>query len=222
MPRPPHSQFHRVWGIQTGSTPLFIWQPIPPSPEFVAMGMVATKSEETPSVRSVHCVPLAWVDAAPEMVKMLWSDSGAGGKAGSLWSVGSLQLLAASPGQKPPTETAYKLKSTRFTLGEIGMRTAGRQAPSTSGSEYNRHRGSSEVPAVTLMGLPSFTPAPPGGLPPSSSFKAPASSRGHTVSTDIGSVASSTPREGIGTTGFSSRSGKGDGISRGGLQNTSL
>ena len=46
-------------------TPRFAWQPIPPSAEFVAMGMVATKSEEAPSVRSVHCVPVTWIDAAP-------------------------------------------------------------------------------------------------------------------------------------------------------------
>jgi len=136
----PHPiRFHRAWSILTGSNPLYIWQPVPPSSEFVAMGMIATKTEETPSVRSIHCVPRAWVDPAPEQVKMLWSDSGAGGKSGSVWSVGSLQLLAASAGQKPPTEFGFNMKQTRFTLGDSGMRLFDRPRVSSGGSnEYNR------------------------------------------------------------------------------------
>ena len=52
MPHP--LRFHRVWAIQTGSQPLFVWEPVPPSDEFVALGMVATSTEEPPPVRLVR------------------------------------------------------------------------------------------------------------------------------------------------------------------------
>jgi hypothetical protein len=111
-------RFHRVWGVQTGSHPLFVWEPIPPSDAYVALGMVATKEDEPPPVRSVHCVPVAWVEPAPELTKMLWSDEGSSGKPGSLWAVGSLQLLVAAAGNASPAAKSWKLKRTRFTLGE--------------------------------------------------------------------------------------------------------
>lgn len=115
----PHpARFHRVWSIQTGAQPLFVWEPVPADAEHVALGMVASRSEEPPSVRSVHCVPRAWVEPAPELVKMLWSDAGASGKPGSLWAVGSLQLLVAAPGNAAPGDKAWRLKHTRFTLSD--------------------------------------------------------------------------------------------------------
>ena len=49
---------------------------------------------------------------------MLWSDAGASGKMGCVWSVGSLQLLGAGVGQESPTQVAYALKATRFTLAD--------------------------------------------------------------------------------------------------------
>jgi hypothetical protein len=116
----PHPvRFHRVWGIQTGAQHLFVWEPIPP-PDHVALGMVASLTEDPPpDVRSVHCVPRTWVELAPDECKMLWSDAGASGKAGSLWACGTLQCLVASPnGQEPPMMHSFKLKHTRFTLGE--------------------------------------------------------------------------------------------------------
>lgn len=63
-------------------------------------------------------MPRAWVEPAPDLVKMLWSDAGASGKPGSLWAVGTLQLLAASQGNQAPGDKAWKLKSSRFQLGD--------------------------------------------------------------------------------------------------------
>ena len=107
-----------MWGIQTGATPLFVWEPIPPSPEYVALGMIASHSEDAPSVREVHCVPRSWVAPAPELTKMLWSDSGASGKPGSLWAAGSLNLLVAAAGNEAPSGKAWRLVRSRFTLGD--------------------------------------------------------------------------------------------------------
>lgn len=118
MPHP--IRFHRVWGIQTGVQPLFVWEPVPHSADYVALGMVVTTKEDPPPpVRTVHCVPRDWVEPAPELTKMLWSDSGTSGKAGSLWAVGSLQLLAAAQGQQAPGDKSWRLKRTRFTLSDV-------------------------------------------------------------------------------------------------------
>ena len=48
----PHpARFHRVWSVQTGTRPIFFWQPVPPSDDYVALGMIATDTEEPPSPR---------------------------------------------------------------------------------------------------------------------------------------------------------------------------
>ena len=108
-----------MWALQSGTTPVFFWQPVPADAlTHVALGMVATLSEEAPSTKLVHCVPRAWVEPAPDDVKMVWQDSGAGGKPGSLWSVGSLGLLAAAQATRPPVEMSWRLRRTRFWLGE--------------------------------------------------------------------------------------------------------
>ena len=63
-------------------------------------------------------MPREWVDPAPHLSRMLWSDAGASGKMGCVWSVGSLQLLGAGIGQESPTQVAYALRATRFTLAD--------------------------------------------------------------------------------------------------------
>ena len=103
-----HSEEHELW----------VWRAVPPGAAFLALGMVATMTEEAPPVGCVRCVPVEWVEPAPELTRMIWSDSGASGKPGSLWAVGTLQLLAAALGNDPPVRNSWKLRETRFTLGE--------------------------------------------------------------------------------------------------------
>ena len=145
------TRYHRVWGVQTGSQPLFVWEPIPPSEQYVALGMVATCTEEPPPIRDVHCVPSDWVEPAPELTKMLWSDAGASGKPGSLWAVGSLQLLVAAPGNTSPGAKSWRLKRTRFTLGDhvggAGMEATG------GGAFLGESRVSDEVTEVSRVGV---------------------------------------------------------------------
>ena len=97
---------------------MFVWEPVPPNENFIALGMVATQTEEPPPIRTVHCVPRAWVEPAPDLTKLVWSDAGSSGKPGSLWAVGSLQLLVAAQGNASPGGKSWKLVRTRFTLGE--------------------------------------------------------------------------------------------------------
>ena len=85
-------------------------------------------------------------------------DAGTGGKAGSLWLVGSPQLLAAAQGQTPPTEASFKLKQSRFRLGEASMRLPTRHRTSTPGSEM-RYRASTSSAHTTQMGGDAFLSA---------------------------------------------------------------
>ena len=147
----PHPQrFHQVWSVQTGSQPLFIWEPVPPSDDYVALGMIATLSEATPpSVKSVHCVPREWVDPSVQDMKMLWGDAGASGKPGSLWAAGSLQLLVGAPGHHPPKGTSWELRRTRFTLGDTESRLGATSSGSVSdhaGRSTDEYDEYSEVP----------------------------------------------------------------------------
>ena len=52
------------------------------------------------------------------MTKLLWADAGASGKPGGLWACGMLQCLVAQSGNASPGGKSWKLKRTRFTLGD--------------------------------------------------------------------------------------------------------
>ena len=137
----------------------FSWQPIPPSVDYVPLGMVATRTEEPPSIKMVHCVPRNWVDPAPTEVKMLWSDSGNSGKPGSIWAVGHLQLLGAALGNEPPSHISWRLKRDRFTLADSDMLVP--CAPPPPPGEPQSYR----------VGLQLETSGSPGAPPPPSSAR---------------------------------------------------
>jgi hypothetical protein len=52
---PPQPQ--QVWNFHYGKDQsVYIWKPVPPSADFVTLGMVATTSEEPPPLEDIHCV----------------------------------------------------------------------------------------------------------------------------------------------------------------------
>lgn len=117
----PHPvRYRQVWSFHYGKDQsLYIWRPVPPSPDFVALGMIATLTEEPPSLEDVHCVPKRWTLPARLKPRMLWSNKGTGGKPGSVWTVNSLNLLVAVQGLNPPdasagAESYYDLAYQRF------------------------------------------------------------------------------------------------------------
>jgi len=93
--------------------PLYVWEPIPPSSEYVALGAVVTLGEEAPDLEEMHCAPRPWAEQLEEQaIRRLWSsppsastspvalwtcgvDTGVG-EAGSLFSAtaGAKALLA--------------------------------------------------------------------------------------------------------------------------------
>jgi len=47
----------QVWSFHYGQDQaLFIWRPVPPSDDFVALGMLATKTEDPPPLDALRCV----------------------------------------------------------------------------------------------------------------------------------------------------------------------
>jgi len=128
LPRP--VKYRQVWArTGAGHTPLYIWQPLPPSDEFAALGVVCTKSAEPPSLEAVRCVPTAWLEEADSgSINSVWDDSGLGGRPGSLWTVGG--LLQGVAGHEPPA--AMKMRREEFFLNKESPRTASWLGPVVS------------------------------------------------------------------------------------------
>ena len=107
MPHP--VRFQEVWRQQRGAV-VFAWKPVPPSKEFVALGMVITTTEDPPDVASVRCLPRHWCAPASIKPKKVWEDAGAsGGKKGSIWIVNTMQLIAVSASHDEPQGEFWEL-----------------------------------------------------------------------------------------------------------------
>jgi hypothetical protein len=111
-------RFKQVWntlGKRTESH-MYAWQAVPPSADFVCLGMVATSDEDQPELRSVRCVPLRWCKPASFEPKLLWDDAGTGGKRGSIWLVNAMGMMAVARGTDAPKDQFFELKEERFFL----------------------------------------------------------------------------------------------------------
>eukprot|EP00854_Cymbomonas_tetramitiformis_P019349 gene19349-23135_t len=117
----PHPmRFREVWSLPIGLQPLFVWEGVPPTPEFVCLGMVTTNSPEPPSVACVRCVPKRWVVTNPELPYMMWENAGTGGRHGSLWMSGRLGLLLAVPGTNAPRyQQEFDMNITKFQQSDL-------------------------------------------------------------------------------------------------------
>eukprot|EP00298_Acanthocystis_sp_HF-20_P012235 c19785_g1_i2.p1 GENE.c19785_g1_i2~~c19785_g1_i2.p1 ORF type:complete len:774 (-),score=356.75 c19785_g1_i2:62-2122(-) len=115
MPYP--VRFRQIWNQQRGKEPFFAWKPIPPTADFVALGIVATSTEDPPPLNSIRCVPKIWLTKSSAKPELIWDDSGTGGRAGSIWTVTSFGFISVVQGHQPPEEEFYELKSKRFFLG---------------------------------------------------------------------------------------------------------
>lgn len=74
----PHPlRYRQVWRLASAMQPLHIWEPIPPAAEYVALGMVATTSDEPPAPSEVRCVPRPWAERlSNEDVVHVWAYPG--------------------------------------------------------------------------------------------------------------------------------------------------
>jgi len=81
--------------------------------------MVGTTDEEPPSIHGFNCVPRKWCKPISVPPKLVWDDTGTGGRQGAVWQVGSFSLLQVTRGHSPPPEDELlELTSHRFMLGD--------------------------------------------------------------------------------------------------------
>jgi len=80
------ARFRLVWR-RLPPSPLYVWEPVPPSEDFVAVGMVAATEEGEPSVE-VRCVPRLWAERLTERERAVkvWADAGVGGSPAGFWA----------------------------------------------------------------------------------------------------------------------------------------
>lgn len=58
---PPPLRYRLAWHDAHAKPPLYIWRAVPPSHDYVAIGMIASTSEEQPELTAMSCVPRRWV-----------------------------------------------------------------------------------------------------------------------------------------------------------------
>ena len=84
----PHPEwYHLEWHKDSAERPIYAWKPMPPSEDFVALGMLFTTTPEQPPLVAMRCVHRSWVVEATAEPQCIWKDLGMGGKAGSVWCV---------------------------------------------------------------------------------------------------------------------------------------
>lgn len=102
FPRP--LRYRLAWHSTQHKPPLYVWRATPPSGQFVALGMIATTSDEPPPPNAMCCVPRRWCEQQRAPARMIWRDDGQGGRPGSFWSVPTLELLVAGQNSDAPEE----------------------------------------------------------------------------------------------------------------------
>lgn len=104
---------------------MYIWKPVPPTPDFVALGVVATTTADEPPLDSVRTVNRGFVNVSRTKPARMWDSSGLGGKKGSFWTTTlssshrALGLMAVSDSMDPPTGEFYEPNVVQFIAGNF-------------------------------------------------------------------------------------------------------
>jgi len=91
---------------------------VPPSANFVSLGMIGTTSPDPPSLLAMRCVPKGWTVPARSDSKCIWDDNGTGGKRGSFWFLNTLNLMQCTDSHERPESVCFDLASKRFMASE--------------------------------------------------------------------------------------------------------
>ena len=115
----PHpKRFHQVWATNRKGKPLYAWAGVPPSKDFVALGMVFTTNDSPPPVESLCCAPMRALKVSTFKPICLWTDKGSTGRPGSCWIVNELKLIHMVQGHDEPKGPFYDFVANSFTLKE--------------------------------------------------------------------------------------------------------
>ena len=72
----------------------------------------------------MRCVPMSWCTPSKVVPVKVWDDTGAGGgKAGSVWIINSMDMIAVVSGHDPPREEAWELRNTGLHLEGLKLST---------------------------------------------------------------------------------------------------
>ena len=114
---PPPARYRLAWHSLTHKPPLYVWRAVPPSGQFLALGMLATTSDEPPPLEAMRCVPRRWCERHEKPARLVWRDEGQGGRPGSFWQLPAMELLVAGQGAEPPEEAlaCWGLKEGKMT-----------------------------------------------------------------------------------------------------------
>jgi Ca2+-binding EF-hand superfamily protein len=157
----PHPRsMHLVVKFSHTRTPLYVWQPVPPSHRFVSFGMCVTTSPKPPDVEVMRCVPTTWVKQTTVTPKSVWK-----GEGGSLWTVNSLGSLAASSTFGPPPGPFYEIAKETYVLAKDAAflwEHNDEPAPAPAAASSS---SSSSAAASTLVSMPTV-PTTGSGFPP--------------------------------------------------------
>jgi len=91
LPCPAHWRQLCEFSFPPSHKKLVIWEAVTPNPHFVALGMVATPTNDSPGAEDLRCVPRSWC-VESEMRDKVWEDDEGRG----LYVINSLGCLAAS------------------------------------------------------------------------------------------------------------------------------
>lgn len=115
-------RWRQIWntvGKRVATNHFYAWAAVPPSDDYIALGMVGTRTEDPPPLSAIRCVPKRWCKPCATQPVKIWDDSGTGGRRGALWQVGSFGLLHVTNGHfPPPASSTYDLTSHRFMLDD--------------------------------------------------------------------------------------------------------
>jgi len=112
----PHPvRFRKIWQ-RNATSPVHIWEPIPPANEYVALGLVATVDEDAPLLTEIRCVPRPWAERTGEL-RTVWTGIGANGAPAQFWagattSDGHLRATAGAGAEIAPE--AYTMATEKF------------------------------------------------------------------------------------------------------------
>ena len=105
----------RVWTCQLYSKQqMYVWRAVPPSEEFVSLGIVCTTSENPPAPDTMRCVHRSWIKVSEVTPVKVWDDSGSWGQKGSFRIVNSLNLLCVTEGHEAPVGPFFDLITPKF------------------------------------------------------------------------------------------------------------
>ena len=109
-----------------GTKALYAWIAVPPSEDFIALGMVVSESEEPPALSEIRCLPRNWTKPSTFTPKLLWKDAGMGGQKGSIWQINAMGQIHICSGHDAPAGPFFEIVSAKFVVSSLSVLTTAR------------------------------------------------------------------------------------------------